>query len=301
MASIQPPAKAPVPQGRIVRRTPATAPGHEYLVYRPRRQQLGTAPIVFIHGYSRRVDEKVHQLRTIAEASGRVLVAPVYALDQHPHYQSLRVGYRGLRSSDVLDACLDDFAALGNQTSDGRMTLVGFSGGAQFAHRYLMARPERVERLVAIAAGWYTLPDPLSRFPLGVQTGRRLKRYCFNPEQFLRVPVHVIVGAEDTTSRNLRMTDEVVRMQGATRVERARRWVTLMRMAAESYGIRSDIRYCEVPGIGHSFKDFVAHGELLSLIATALGKSAPFEVYSGDATESRDSSRRHSGACHGTG
>lgn len=286
--------------GRVLRHTPADAPGHDYLVYRPRHAPPGRPPIAFIHGYGRGVEGQVDQLRSLAEASGRVLVAPVFTREQHPRYQRLRIGYRGLRSSDVLEACLDDFAARSGESPGGPVMLVGFSGGAQFAHRYLMARPERVERLVAIAAGWYTLPDPLSRFPLGLKTGRRLKRYSFNPEEFLRVPMHVMVGAEDTTTANLRMTDELVNTQGGTRVERARRWVSLMRLAAKSYGVSVDIRYREIPGVGHSFRDFVDRGELLSLIAAALGDPVPAAAGPDHADEASVSGSRKSEVRLGT-
>lgn len=299
MEGMQSELEATVPRCRVVWRTPADAPDHEYLIYRPRRLRSGASPMAFIHGYSRGVEEQVGHLRAIAEVSGRVLVAPVYARDRHPQYQCLKIGHRGMRSSDVLDACLDDFAALTGD-APGPVVLIGFSGGAQFAHRYLMARPERVVRLIAIAAGWYTLPDPVSRFPLGLQTGRRLKRYSFNPEEFLRVPMHVMVGAEDTNSLNVRMSEDIVRMQGVTRVERARRWVTLMRLAAESHGIRSDIHYREVPGIGHSFRDFVSNGQLLSLIAAALGDPVPEHPSTPSPAAPPTPAHRPAELCHGT-
>ena len=37
-----------------------------------------------------------------------------------------------------------------------RINLFGFSGGAQFAHRYAMAHPGSVNALVLTAPGWFT-------------------------------------------------------------------------------------------------------------------------------------------------
>ena len=48
----------------------------------------------------------------------------------------------------------------------GRVDLVGFSGGAQFAHRFAMLYPGCVRRVVVAAAGWYTYIDPSRPFPL---------------------------------------------------------------------------------------------------------------------------------------
>jgi hypothetical protein len=93
----------------------------------------------------------------------------------------------------------------------------------------------------------------------------------------LRVPTTVIVGDRDTGTQNLRSSPELDRLQGNTRVERARRWVVHMRRAAEEHRVPAKIRYREVPGIGHDFDEFIARGFLLELIGEALG-SAPVEA-----------------------
>jgi pimeloyl-ACP methyl ester carboxylesterase len=150
------------------------------------------------------------------------------------------------------------------------MSWVGFSGGAQLGHRYAMAHPQRVSSLVAIAAGWYTLPDSNAHFPYGLRTERALRGYNLNPEQFLRVPTTVIVGASDTGSTNLRRSPKLDAAQGSTRVERARHWVAHMRLAAARHGLSPAVRYFEVPGIGHDFEEFVELGHLLQLVHDGL-------------------------------
>ena len=79
-----------------------------------------------------------------------------------------------------------------------RFYLTGYSGGAQFAHRYAFAYPRRVAALAVCAAGWYTFPDPGLVYPHGLRLGGRLPGVTFNPAAILRVPAVAFVGARDT-------------------------------------------------------------------------------------------------------
>jgi hypothetical protein len=84
-----------------------------------------------------------------------------------------------------------------------------------------------------------------------------------DPARFLRVPVSVFVGTEDTAGgENLRRNDRVDRQQGTTRLERARRWVAAMNRAALERGLEPRVTLEEVPGIGHSFRQFMEQGGL---------------------------------------
>jgi pimeloyl-ACP methyl ester carboxylesterase len=202
----------------------------------------------------------------LCDRLGCPLVAPYFSCERHRRYQRLGRGADGLRADRFLDACLDDFCS----QREVPLYLAGFSGGAQFAHRYAMAHPRRVRHLVAVAAGWYTLPSDTVPFPRGLRTTRSLHGYSLNPEQFLQVPMTVIVGAEDTGTRNLRQSTELDESQGRTRVERARNWVAHLRLAARQYHMASRVSYLEVPAVGHDFYEFLDRGRLLALIEAAL-------------------------------
>jgi pimeloyl-ACP methyl ester carboxylesterase len=233
-----------------------------YFAYRPTNPRPDQPPLVFIHGYSRRAEEHAQALLPLCETLGCTLLAPLFTKSEHSRYQRLGRGADGQRPDRLLNACLEDLFGPGV----GQIHLAGFSGGAQFAHRYSMAYPERVAHLLAIAAGWYTLPDPALRYPLGLHARRALRGVSLNPERFLRVPATVIVGDRDTGKQNLRSSAALNALQGPTRVERARNWVAYMRMAARQHRQESLIRYLEVPGIGHDFEEFVANGRLLDLM-----------------------------------
>jgi pimeloyl-ACP methyl ester carboxylesterase len=237
-----------------------------YFAYRPVAARTGQPLLVFIHGYARRAEDHARALLPLCERLGCTLLAPHFTKDEHPRYQRLGRGHDGQRADRVLNACIEHL--------DGAATppiyLAGFSGGAQFAHRYAMAHPQRVARLIAVAAGWYTLPDSTQRYPQGLRTQRTLRGYSLNPEQFLRIPTSVLVGSEDTGSHNLRRTPDLDTRQGRTRVERARNWVAHMRLAARDHRLPSVVDYLEVPGVGHDFAEFIERGRLLELMDWAL-------------------------------
>lgn len=238
-----------------------------YFAYRPRQLRQDQPPLVYVHGYNRRAEAHARALLPLCDALGCPLLAPLFNHDQHPRYQRLGRGNDGLRADRVLNACLEDM--FGDRA--GPIHLTGFSGGAQFAHRYTMAHPGHVASQVIIAAGWYTLPDETQRYPLGLHTHRALRGLHLNPERFLRVPTTVIVGDQDTGRQNLRSSPELNLQQGATRVERARNWVAHMRLSARSHQLPSRVQYLEIPDIDHDFNTFIERGHLLSLLGHSLG------------------------------
>lgn len=260
--------------GEEVRRRQGGAAGCQprYFSYVPKRVCRDRAPLVFVHGYNRNARDQLELLRPLADRLERVLLAPYFAKEQHPRYQRLGKGTDGERADSYFDSCLRE-AAGELQVATQRIVLIGFSGGAQFAHRYGMLHPHRVEKLIAVAAGWYTFPDCDTPYPRGLDVRGKLRRANPNPESFLAVPTTVIVGEEDRDDTNLRHGDRLDRQQGSTRVERARRWVLAMRMAARRYGVSADIVYQEVPGMDHDFERFVVHGRLRELLLMGLGEA----------------------------
>jgi pimeloyl-ACP methyl ester carboxylesterase len=255
---------------------------------------------VFVHGDNRQVEEQARALRVLCDRLRCPLLAPYFSSERHRRYQRLGRGADGLRADRFLDACLDDFFDDFCGKRGVPFYLAGFSGGAQFAHRYAMAHPRRVRHLVAVAAGWYTLPSDNIAFPRGLRTGRSLRGHSLNPEQFLKVPMTVIVGAEDTGTRNLRQSPELDESQGRTRVERARNWVAHLRLAARQYHLPSRVSYLEVPAVGHDFSEFLDRGRLLALIEAALHDSGAVEAVEAAAAASPARARGTAGgaACH---
>jgi len=266
------------PRGRVVLRTAASDPMQEFLLYVPSAAAPGAPVMVSVHGLMRDATKQPVAFSKMCEERGAVMMAPIFRNDAHKDYQRLGRKGRGNRADSLLHRLLAEVASLSGADTT-RIHLFGFSGGAQFAHRYAMAHPDRVARVVVAAAGWYTFPDPHERFPYGIRPTRALKGVTFDPDTFLRVPVTVLIGSLDTTTENMRNTARTVAQQGATRLDRARKWVSAMRDAATAMGLEPQVSLTEVPGIGHSFAEFCERGNLVDLVRQALfGEASVVEV-----------------------
>lgn len=250
-----------VPRGRIMERALESDSSQRYLLYVPSRGSRDASVFVTVHGISRNVQEHAERFAPYAEEHGLVLVAPFFTLERDHGYQWLGTGVSGRRSDETLDRILDEVAVT-TGADVRKVFLFGFSGGAQFVHRYTLAHPGRVKCVVVGAAGWYTFPDRLHAYPYGLRASRESQGLRFDPRRFLRVPVTVLVGEADTGDVHLRRTALVDRQQGTTRLERAQNWVAAMNRAARSLGLPPPANCERVPGIEHSFTQFMDEGGL---------------------------------------
>ncbi len=212
-----------------------------------------------VHGISRDFEEQIELLRGEASRRGYALLAPLFDAKGWRDYQRLGRRGRGPRADLALDRaleCLENRIEL--ELSD--RFLIGYSGGAQFVHRYAMAHPNRVQAVVCAAAGWYTMPDPARRYPHGLKVDGGLAGVRLDPAEFLRIPVLTVVGDSDVELESMRASDRLDRVQGRTRIERAQRWSEAMDRAREKRGIDSRSEFILLEGAGHAFSDCVDVG-----------------------------------------
>jgi len=222
------------------------------------------APVlVSIHGISRNACEHALAFHEPARRQGITVIAPLFAADRFPDYQ--RLGRRGARADLALLAVLADAEARLGRAID-RVHLFGFSGGAQFAHRFALAWPHLVERLSLAAAGWYTMPIDELRFPYGLAPCRRLPDLRFRLVPLLRRPIRVFVGEHDRIDDPATRHDpRVDAHQGRHRLERARRWCEALLAAGRARGLHPDVRLEILPHAGHDFAECAdpARGDLI--------------------------------------
>jgi len=257
----------------VLRRVLQSDPGQEYYVYVPSTGGHEAPICVLVHGISRNPRDLLKRFIPYAEALGVVVVAPHFTEALHVGYQRLGRDGRGMRSDLALNSIVEEVAWL-TDASSLQIYLFGHSGGAQFVHRYVMAYPQRVARAAIASAGWFTPPDVHHRFPYGIRPSKRLRGVRFDPEEFLRVPITVLVGSEDTSPGGVRRSKRVD-VQGTTRVERARNWVAAMHTAAVTYGLAPAVSLHEMEGGKHSFKTLMAHNQLGSQVFEALFGTPP--------------------------
>jgi pimeloyl-ACP methyl ester carboxylesterase len=247
---------------RFIQGTGPTIPDH-FLADRGPNSLL----LVAVHGISRNAAEIAARFALDERFDGCTICAPLFERRRFGQYQQL-IARNGRIPADL--GLLDLIAILNRNAAsrDRRTALFGFSGGAQMAHRFAMLHPEDVSAVCAVAAGWYLMPDPELAYPYGLADEVRFG--TISP-RFLIVPVTVAVGTQDTRiDDSVRQCDTINRLQGRTRLRRARRWVAAMRKCAGEQGVRSGTRFVSLPNGSHDFGQCVREAGLMDVAADAL-------------------------------
>lgn len=244
-----------------------------YFLHQPACLRSDGPVLVSVHGISRNARAHATKLAPLAERYGAMVVAPLFDANRFPDYQ--RIGRRGARADHALLRVLDD-VSLHTGANVERVLLFGYSGGAQFAHRFAMLHPERVRALGLGAAGWYTFPDPKLRFPLGMRRAPGISEPRIALARFLSLKIRVLVGDQDCErDDDLNRSARVDRQQGATRMERAASWTGSLRRAALALGVSSDIQLQVLPEGRHCFEQNVEHSNLDRRIFDGLLQTSP--------------------------
>lgn len=204
-------------------------PEREYYLLLPTDLHPGAEPLVLVHGISRNAPELVLRFAELASRLGVPLIAPLFRRDSFGQYQQAIDPRSGQRSDlallDILDNASSRFGLATQQ-----IALFGFSGGAQFAHRFALLHADRVRICVPVSAGWYTMPDPELAWPLGLGQSP----HPIHP-QARSLPFHVIVGQRERDDDDaLRRNPELDALQGENRRARARNWHRALRKAGWS-------------------------------------------------------------------
>ena len=179
-----------------------------------------------------------------AEADRWLLLAPSPSYDPVTANESLEAA--DLRVDNELVALIDGVLARPAFELAPRIDLVGFSRGAQQAHRFALRHPDRVNALASFSAGTYTMPTSLQPYPLGVGGFDQWNHLRpFDPVALRQVRVLVGVGAADANPADVvRAWDGV---GGTTRLERGSRFA----QALEQLDVPT--RFLTYPGVAHSF------------------------------------------------
>jgi len=231
-----------------------------YFLFVPANWRADRPLVVLVHGISRNAREHALAFAPHAARTGHALVAPLFDREFYRDFQQLGLPGGGRRADLALQAVVADAARETGARAE-RFALFGHSGGAQFAHRFALAWPQRVARLALCAAGYYTFPEPAAAFPLGLDTAALPGAPALDLAGFLDIPTVVLVGRRDTArDASLRSDADLDAHQGPHRRERARRFVAARRAATAARGAGAPTQLVELPGAGHRFTDTVARG-----------------------------------------
>ena len=225
-----------------------------YVAYVPRGAPRSLQTLVVIHGSDFHHEEMCRYFGALAEEAGCVVLAPLFAptgtANPDPN------GFKFLRSShaeydrvllDMVDQVSERFGC-----ARERFLLYGFSGGAQFAHRFLYVHPGRLHALSIAAPGMVTLIDPGRQAWVGTRGLRALCGADLDLPQVQRVTVQLLVGSRDAKPHVGGAGQDLYNYAGSNRVERLR---TLM-VNYQLHGIR--VEHHEVAGAEHDFEPLAA-------------------------------------------
>ena len=132
-----------------------------------------------------------------------------------------------------------------------KYNLFGFSAGAQFVHRFIQFKPNaRFNKVVAGAAGWYTVPDNNIPFPYGLDNSILTNT---NLSNLLSKDLYIQVGALDNDPNSVGLRhNEYADAQGLNRVTRAVHFFESGQNIAETNNYNLNWSLHIIQGAGHN-------------------------------------------------
>ncbi|WP_370280454.1 hypothetical protein [Pontibacterium sp.] len=253
-------------QGRIPFTACQADPRFSYCLYVPQIQpkQPGTALplVVVIHGSSRTAESYRDRFIEFAEQYSCIVLVPLFPVgilapgDADSYKMQCP---SSVRYDLILLAMVDEVSA--NYAVLPGLFLHGFSGGAQFAHRFFYLHPQRLKALSIAAPGQVTLLDEQYSWGRGIADFEQCfgRAVCYSSMR--QVPVQMVIGGED----NELIMDDYVTPDGRMR-SRQQRLHALHRNFSEQ-GIA--VQFVTVPGVEHDGYSLLAESQrfLAGLIA----------------------------------
>ena len=248
--------------GTVVKRKLVLEPKQEYFLYVPRNVCIGAPVFIAVHGVARMAKEHAQEFAPFAERYGVVLIAPLFPKEYFCDYQRLGRKGKGERSDLSFQGIIKEVGLLTGANTD-RLYMFGYSGGGQFVHRYAMAYPQNVARIVVAAAGWYTFPDSNVNYPRGIKRAKGLRHITFSSSRFLSIPACVLVGERDKhRDVELNKSERIDNQQGLNRLERGKAWIQAMADAARASDLDTEYDFKVLPDCNHSFLKCMHRGRM---------------------------------------
>lgn len=194
----------------------------------------------FVHGTDRRFEEYRELFKDFADRNNLILIFPMFPgglIDRNNFNSYKLLSYENVRYDELFLSMIDELSER-YPVDKEKIFLYGWSGGGQFAHRFLYAHPERLTAVVIGAPGRITYIDDEVDYFWGTRNFVDVFNKDLNIESMRDVHILLLIGEEDT-----KYVGES--KWGTTRMER----LTNLKINLENYGINSKFEI--MAGIGH--------------------------------------------------
>ncbi|QDY70356.1 alpha/beta hydrolase [Qingshengfaniella alkalisoli] len=208
---------------------------------------------VLIHHSKRDAQALRDRFIAFAEVHQCALLAPLFpcginGVDDFNNYKLLRHG--GVAYDQVLLEMIEEISEVFHLQTN-RVLMYGFSGGGQFAHRFLLRHPDRLRGISIAAPGTVTLPGDPRGWWVGTGDMEDVTGAPLNPGKIREVPIQLLVGADDLGPEGMTIGPgsdfwcEGANDAGATRVAR----LSALEAALRDLGAAPERQ--DLPGVGH--------------------------------------------------
>ncbi|MAC47416.1 MAG: hydrolase [Oceanospirillum sp.] len=229
-------------------------PRFSYCLYVPQQihQQKNLPVCAVIHGSRRTVEGYRDRFADFAEREGCIILCPLFPVgipdrDDTSGYKYLYE--KGIRYDLILLAMLEEVAERFSARRD-RFLMHGFSGGGQFAHRFLYLHPHRLQAVSVAAPGIVTLPSD-ERWWMGLSDSKEIFGIYPDFDTIKSIPIQIMVGEQDLDGSEINLTPASrywrpdCNKAGRNRLERA----TVLASALRDQGCQ--VQLDVIPGIHH--------------------------------------------------
>jgi len=232
----------------------AEDPRFSYCLYIPEKGEPAKRAVAcVIHGSYRDFIAHRDQFIKFGETQNCVVIAPLFPGNVlgDGNLDGFKYMVEGdIRYDRILEAIVAQVRArYGIRQS--RFGLVGFSGGAHFAHRFLLLRPELLWGVSIGAPGSVTLLDEERDWWPGIRNVREMLGIAVDPQRIGQVPIQLVVGDADLDTSEInhrpggRYWAEGANAAGATRPDR----LLSLKESLATAGIPSTFDL--LPDVGH--------------------------------------------------
>ncbi|MBI1306438.1 MAG: hypothetical protein GC181_07480 [Bacteroidetes bacterium] len=222
-----------------------------------------TPILIGFHGSGRDGENARNILISHANRKGVIVIVPDFSNQYYPGGDEYNLGNLFTDGDYPTDSSLNpedewtfslihplfEYVADILESSQSSYSILGFSAGAQFAHRLLIYKNDLVDRVAICSPGWWTTLDEDLDFPYGLK---------ISPYEANRLPGllsakwNLLVGAldNDPNASSLRRND-VVDLQGTNRYDRTLYFYHQSEALAGKLGADFNWTLTVVPGVAH--------------------------------------------------